>query len=297
MKNLLYIILVLLLSLLTFVLYQNYNKVSKERKFSNSNINLTEKIISETTTKSGKVASLKVLKDMSLDVNLPDKNRVLAGTAVVSTFFSNGMDLREGFSNEKFTERDIYEYAKKVNNINSGYSSLLPLHISYIGLRFYPEEYSKKDVLNLLEISNSASKNDASLNVCRNQSKVSSIIYLASKSKNTDITAEYGNYYSSFEKVFNTLCQDFEKNSVAFMWLAAISDFSKSEKEDKKAEELIKYMKDNRIPNDNLSRNLKYSYFVEDKEPDTESIVERISIKYPAFKDVLKDMENSISGN
>ena len=302
MKYLIYIVSIIFITILAIVFFVKYNEITQKNQISPigqlpSNLVPLDNLFSSSTEYSKKIDSIKFLKHVSLNNDIPEKNRVLAGSSVVSSFFSNGVELKDGFSSEEFNERSIYEYAKKINNINSGHSAILPLYVAYIGLRFYPEEYSKKQVLDLLETSKTASLSDISSRPCRNQSKVSSIIYMASKNKNTDITTEYGNYYSSFENTFNNICDSKSKSIVAFMWLAAISDVANTEKENKKAEELIEFIKNNLINDDSLTRNLKSSYFVKDKEPDTKSIVERISVKYPTFKDVLKDMENSISSN
>jgi hypothetical protein len=234
-------------------------------------------------TKEDKIVAVKTLKDISHDETLDREVRVMAGQKVVGTFFNYGANLTEGFStSSEFSEREVYEYAKYVATLGgSGRNDLLT---AYIGLRFYDKEQTKESVTALIHSYQKYIDKNGENNICGDRSKLASVIYLSQKSGHTDVSNEFGDYYTNFEKAFNADCSQDGKVMVAFMWLAAVSDIGNSPKENKKAQELLTLVTKDTSNNSSLVRNLKQSYLSEIKEPDTVSIVERLVLKYPEFK-------------
>lgn len=292
---------VMLLSALFFVLIvivfvfffflKSTDKVNKPVESSSSFfLSQVELLYSEETDIATKVKALKSLKELSFDEEKSSAFRVLAGETVVKNFFDFGMILSEGFSEKPFTEREIYEYAKYLNTLDdSERNSLLT---AYIGLRFYPEEMTRESVSELLHSHQRYMKriNRDSFD-CSGMSKFSSVIYLSQKNSWTDVSQEFGDYYQNFDNTFNQ-CSFFpRRDMIAFMWLAALSDIGNSPKEIEKSQELVTFLTDKKTDTTALKKNLKYSYFVQNPEPDTVSIVQRLISKYPAFKEFIENIQ------
>ena len=75
------------------------------------------------------------------------------------------------------------------------------------------------------------------------------------------------------------------------MWLAALSDSPENEINNLKVQELLTFIESKKSPTDRLVLNLKQSYFAPMKEPDTESIVDRLTQKYPEFQAYLNSVQ------
>lgn len=229
-----------------------------------------------------RIAAVRSLKTLSLDGTKTNEVRVSAGQAVVSNFFEFGMTLGAGFSDKAFTERDIFEYAKSISAL--GDSDRNSLNTAYIGLRFYPEEMTKEYVTELLQSYKRYVAVNGDHNLCNGSSKFSSVLYLAQKNKHTDVSAEFGNYYPSFENTFNNICIGRGKIFAGFMWLAAISDVGTTDAEKKQAEELVTFVTQDKSENAPMVKYMRNAYLGDNKEPDTVSIVDRLIAKYPEFK-------------
>lgn len=287
-------------SVLIFYIQSTYfgNTKKDQEKMGKVIVNLTQDMANDVnvlytpgTTREDKVKAIQNLKSKSLDPSKDKMTRILSGQTVVANFFQYGFDLAEGFSTSTtFSERDIFDYAKQI--LLLGDSDQLPLLTAYIALRFYSAEINKDFILNLLNSYNRYVKQNTSSGVdrdCMRNSKVASIIYLSKKHEHLDISKEYGDYYSKFEETYSTLCAtENYKISVAFMWLAAISDIGTTEKEFAKAKDLVAFITKNKDPNSQFVTYLKSSYFSKNKEPDTVSIVERLMSKYPEFKSFIE---------
>lgn len=251
--------------------------------------NLNELNAPETSLEK-KIQILKEFKTISLDQTLDKKIRLVAGEQVTASFFNHGMSLGSSFSSSTtdplLIEREVYAYAKYLNTL--GATPLNSLLTAYIGLRFYPDEMSKDIVSNLLK--SSIESSGSAQPRCSTLSKRASVIYLASKNIRTDVSEEFGNYYANFEKAFE-ICKDQKNSLVAFMWLAAISDIGDSKEELQKANELVTLITKDTSDANPLVSNLKKSYFPENKEPDTVSIVERLRSKYPKFDTFIKSIK------
>lgn len=279
------------LFLLIIVLLSTYYKVFIALKNNSSTIMIKNlSIIDSTSTQYSieeKTEAIKVLKDLSLDESVQKGVRVISGEKVVSNFFNSGVIHAKGFSTSTdFNEKEVYEYAKYINSLGgTGRNNLLA---AYIGLRFYDNEETRESISSSLHSYQEYVKKNGDTNACGNGSKFASVIYLSQKSKHADVSDEFGDYYTNFEKVYSTQCGEDRKPLVAFMWLAAISDIGSSTKENDKARELLSVVTKDTTDSSRLVRNLKQSYFVQNKEPDTASIVERLVIKYPEFKDFIE---------
>ncbi len=237
-----------------------------------------------------KIEVLKELKKISFDETQDKRVRLVAGEQVTGSFFNYGMSLAASFSGSTtdplVIEREVYTYAKYINKL--GDTPLNSLFTAYIGLRFYPEEMNKEIVSNLLKSSIAISPSNKS--ACGVLSKRASVIYLSSKNVNTDVSKEFGSYYTNFEKAFE-VCKDQKNSLVAFMWLAAISDIGSSQEEFQKANDLVTLIIKDTSDANPLVSNLKKSYFPKNKEPDTVSIVERLRSKYPKFDTFIKSIK------
>jgi hypothetical protein len=287
---------IILLALVLFVIYnfflyrtnQDSPLPAPEVATTPSYIEIKTQLLSPQTTLEQKKVALKSLKDISLDETQSSLMRVDAGETVVSSFFHYGASIADGFSDKPFDEREVFEYAKYISTLgNSGRNSLLT---AYIGLRFYSSEIDKEFVAQHLRTYNKYVQENGSIYGCPTQSKFSSILYLASKNAHTDVSSEFGDYYSSFEEIYER-CQDESKMIVAFMWLAAIADIGNTEKEAAKAEELLSYIIRDTSDNSPIVQNLRYSYFVPVQEPDTVEMVNLLSSKYPKFKEFIETIK------
>lgn len=236
-----------------------------------------------------KILAIKSLKELSLDESAEVGVRATAGQMVVGTFFNYGMALSKGFSTTTPNERDIYNYAKYVSTL--GDSERNSLLTAYIGLRFYDKEETKESITELLHSYQRYVKNNSSSNPCGNGSKFASVIYLSQKSKHADVSEEFGDYYSNFEKTINDACHGDGKILPEFMWLAAISDIGTTQKEYKKGMELVTLVTKDISQDSPLVKNLRSSYFVNNKEPDTESIVTRLISTSPAFATFIETIK------
>lgn len=249
----------------------------------------SDTLFSPYTKTEERVAAVRDLKALSLDETKTIEARVIAGQSVVSNFFEFGMTLGEGFSDKPFTERDIFEYAKSISAL--GDSDRNSLNTAYIGLRFFHEEMTKEYVMELLQSYKRYVAVNGDHNLCNGSSKFSSVLYLAQKNKHTDVSAEFGSYYPSFENTFNNICSGRGKIFAGFMWLAAISDVGKTDAEMKQAEELVKFVTQDRSENAPMVKYMRNAYLGDNKEPDTVSIVDRLIAKYPEFKDFVSGIK------
>ncbi len=298
---------ILIIALLVMFIHRNNlnKKIGSTTKETpqptNSSLALKEVLTKRDTLRSSssslieKTAAIRELKKISLEESYPKHLRQLSGELVTSNFFNYGMTLTDGFlsastpdEQKKDVERQIYEYSKYVNTLGDG--PLNPLLTAYIGLRFYPEEMDAKTVSGLLNSSIRYTDNSKSYKPCPILSKRASVIYLASKNKNTNVNAEFGDYYSNFEKAYNA-CKDDKNSLVTFMWVAAISDIGTTAKEKDKANQLIAIITNDTTSANPLVVNLKSSYFTEPQEPDTVSIVRRLQSKYPKFDLFIKNIK------
>ncbi len=240
-------------------------------------------------TKASKIESLRTARTI-LDNNAvhPDV-RASAGELLVSVFFDYGMQLGEGvFGTTEFTEDDIFEMGKFAADV--GRSRKTPLLVSYIALRFYPDQIDAQTVRNAINNYLLLEKRYPTTNTCSSLSKIGSLIYLSGKN-GLDLGSEFSDYNVYFNMAFEG-CTENKKPLVAFMWLAALSDTPDSEANQAKAGELLSYIKSTISRSDRLVLNLKQSYFQTVKEPDTESIVARLIAKYPEFKVYLDTIQS-----
>lgn len=234
--------------------------------------------------KDGKINIVRWLRDILYDTSTDPSIRAMAWEVIIDTFFNVGMQLGEwAFDNKNYTETDIFELGKYSMALADTYRT--PLLISYIGLRFYPDQIDAEFVKNALAMHERLNSSWTDPNKCGNLNKLGSIMYLAEKEG-----FDLGKYARDYNQYFNeafSLCRDARKSTIAFMWLAAISDSEVTPQNTAKATELIDFIIMKKSPQDRLVENLKQSYFTENKEPDTESIVLRLVDKYPKFKSYI----------
>jgi hypothetical protein len=249
------------------------------------------KATSTVYTQEQKIEAVKALKELSYDESASKELRLVAGEQVVNTFFNHGVTLSKGFTTASTSqEREIYEYAKYLNTL--GDSERNSLLAAYIGLRFYDTEETQESIKNLLLSHKRYVEKNGASNPCGNGSKFASVIYLSQKSKHADVSEEFGDYYSNFERTIDMYCTSTSSKIVpSFMWLAAITDIGSTEKENKKANELVRFITSDVSENSPLVRNLRSSYFSEQKEPDTVSIVERLLSMSAMFSDFIKNIK------
>ncbi len=244
------------------------------------------------TTIAEKIDVVKGLTEISKDESLDNALRVNAGELVTGTFFDFGVKLADGFSENPFSEREVFEYAQYVNSLgDSPRNSLLT---AYIGLRFYSDEIDSEFVRSMILSHKRSFEQFGESNSCGNNSKLGSVLYLSEKVGFEDITKEFGDYYTQFEHTFTTICSAERKNLVGLMWLAALSDIGNTPKETIKAQELVTLITQDTTNTSRLVKNLKHSYFSTEQEPDTVSIVERLVAKYPEFKTFIETIEKSL---
>lgn len=294
-KNIVSGLIVLCILYLVFILsLSNHFSISEPKEIDPNLVIKNVAILDSTSTEytiEEKINALRFLKNHSTDEKVNKVVRVKSGEKVVDSFFNNGTVLSKGFTkSDNFNEREVYEYAKYIDSLGgTGRNSLL---IAYIGLRFYDNEETKESISKLLRSFQEYTSKNGDTNACGNGSKFASVIYLSQKSKHADVSNEFGDYYTNFERVYNSQCSEDKRVMVAFMWLAAISDIGNSEKENQKAKELLSVVTRDSSEKSRLVRNLKLSYFSQVKEPDTVSIVERLVAKYPEFKVFIENLNN-----
>jgi hypothetical protein len=235
-----------------------------------------------------KIELVKDLKTTSLDEKVDPQTRVEAAKVVTSTFFDHGTALSKGFSENGFSEREVYEYAKEMSAVAD--SDRLPLLAAYIGLRFYSNEMDKESVADYLHTYQRVLATKGTDNLCGNSSKFASVIYLSQKNQHTDVSEDFGNYFKNFQIAFSK-CPAYRKTAVAFMWLAAISDIGSTTAEEAKGQELLTLITADTSKDSPLAQNLSKSYFSPNPEPDTQSIVDRFVQKYPEFKLFLEKIK------
>ncbi len=233
-----------------------------------------------TDTMATKKEAITSLRSMLYDEQLYPAIRASAGEVLIDTFFNVGMQLGEPiFGSGTFTEDDIFALAKYTYSVHP--TQKLALLIPYIGLRFYPNSMSWESVLNSIKIYTQVAGTTKDMSPCGNMSKLWSIVYLAQKN-GIDLWEEYSDF-NIFFSTWIVKCQEKNKSLVAFMWLAAISDTPATDININKSKELLALIIKNKSDIDALTINLRQSYFVAKKEPDTESIVDRLTQQYPEF--------------
>lgn len=289
-KNIVYIIISLTILLTLSFVYYLSNKTNKNNlNLVNNNINILFSK-NEVDSIQKKISSLKLLKDISLDTRNSKEVRGLAGEAVIYNFFKNGNILQDGFSDaSSFNEKLIYDYAKNINDLNpeSRYTSLL---YTYIGLRFFKEDINKEKIINSINSHKNYLSKNKIIEDCDGYKKIASIVYMSEKN-NMSVSDMYGSYNTLFEEAFN-YCHEKAKPVTAFLWLGALIDTGdyKKEQYSDMSSKLFDYITSTTTP-DNLIQQLKKSYFVNNPEPDTVSIVNNIKIAYPDFSKYLENIK------
>lgn len=233
---------------------------------------------------SSKYEAMRKVRSLFDDTAVSPDIRANAWVFIVDRFFDVWMQLGEPiFGNKNFTEEDIFDFAIAANQLSPTHR--LPILISYIWLRFFPQKISADFINKNLNDYKNLNTIKPDTNLCGNTNKIGSIIYLAEKA-NIILSAEYSDSHRYFNEAM-AICPDRRKSTIAFMWLAAISDTPETEINNTKAKELIEFIIKNKSETDGLSINLKQSYFTTNKEPDTESIVVRLTQKYPEFNSYI----------